>query len=62
MINKTDMLQDIERVLVSEEELRQGIADMGKQLAEEYRGKCPIVIGSKLPVTIAFILNLRFWS
>ena len=45
MINKTDMLQDIERVLVSEEEIHARIKEVGAQIAEDYRGKCPILIG-----------------
>ena len=45
MINQYDMMQDIERVLVSEEELQAGIAKMAKQIAEDYHGKCPIVVG-----------------
>ena len=39
------MLQDIERILISEEELQARIAEMGKQLAEDYRDKEPIFIG-----------------
>lgn len=45
MINQFDMMQDIERVLVSEEELHQRIREVGAQISEDYRGKCPIVIG-----------------
>lgn len=45
MISKTDMAKDIEKVLLTEEELKKGISEMGCRLAEEYRGKCPIVIG-----------------
>ena len=45
MINKTDMLQDIERVLVSEEEIHARIKEVGAQIAEDYRGKCPILVG-----------------
>ncbi len=45
MINKFDMMQDIEKVLVSEEELKAGIHKMAKQIAEDYRGKDPIVVG-----------------
>lgn len=45
MISKTDMLQDIEKVLVTEEEIRTAVATMGEKLAEEYRGKCPVVVG-----------------
>ena len=42
MINKSDMLQDIERVLVSEEEIHARIKEVGAQIAEDYRGKCPV--------------------
>lgn len=45
MINKSDMLQDIERVLVSEEEIHARIKEVGAQIAEDYRGKCPILVG-----------------
>ena len=45
MIHKTDMMQDIEKVLVTEEEIRRGVKEMGARLAEEYRGKMPLVIG-----------------
>ena len=40
MINKSDMLQDIERVLVSEEEIHARIKEVGAQIADDYRGKC----------------------
>ena len=39
MINKSDMLQDIERVLVSEEEIHARIKEVGAQIADDYRGK-----------------------
>ena len=45
MINKSDMLQDIERVLVSDEEIHARIKEVGAQIAEDYRGKCPILVG-----------------
>lgn len=45
MIHKTDMMQDIEKILVSQEEIQQAEIDMGRQLADDYRGKCPIVVG-----------------
>ena len=45
MIHKTDMMQDIEKILVSEADIKTAIAEMGKTLTEEYRGKCPIVVG-----------------
>ena len=39
------MLQDIERVLISEEELQKRIGELGQQLAEDYDGKDPIFVG-----------------
>lgn len=45
MIHETDMMQDIEKVLVTEEEIQSRIKELGKQLTDEYRGKIPIVIG-----------------
>ncbi len=45
MIHETDMLQDIEKVLVTEEEIHRRIKEVGKILTEEYRGKQPIVVG-----------------
>ena len=39
------MLQDIERVLISEEELQQRIGELGQQLAKDYDGKDPIFVG-----------------
>lgn len=45
MINSYDMMQDIESVLVSEEEIHARIREVGAQLSEDYRGKCPILVG-----------------
>lgn len=45
MINKQDMMQDIERVLVSEEDIHRRIREVGAQIAEEYRGRTPILVG-----------------
>lgn len=39
------MLQDIERVLISEEELQKRIGELGQQLAKDYDGKEPIFVG-----------------
>ena len=30
------MLNDIERILISEEQIKEGVARLGKQIAEEY--------------------------
>ena len=45
MINKIHMEPDIERVLLSAEELQARIREMGSELSREYRGKDPIVVG-----------------
>ena len=45
MMHKTDMRQDIEKVLLTEEELAARIRELGAELTEEYRGKDPVVIG-----------------
>ncbi len=37
--------KDIEKVLVTREEIKQIAKDLGKQLAEDYKDKFPIVIG-----------------
>ena len=39
------MHQDIERVLISEQELAARIAELGKQVAADYADKDPIFLG-----------------
>jgi len=39
------MLNDIERVLISEEEIKNRIAQLGEELSREYAGKNPIIVG-----------------
>ena len=45
MIHPYDMMQDIERILVSEEDLQKRIREVGAQLSAEYAGKKPIFVG-----------------
>ena len=45
MMHKTDMRQDIEKILLTEEELRVRIRELGVTLTEEYKGKDPVVVG-----------------
>ena len=45
MIHPSDMSQDIERVLITEEEIHSRIREMGAQLAADYAGKKPIFVG-----------------
>ena len=39
------MLQDIERVLISEEEIETHVAGIGKKISEDFRDKDPIFVG-----------------
>ncbi len=45
MMHPTDLTQDIERILISEVELRRRIGDLGEQLHAEYAGKFPVFVG-----------------
>lgn len=39
------MKQDIERILITEEELRAKVAEVGAQISADYEGKTPIFVG-----------------
>ena len=39
------MLNDIERVLISEEELQAKVREMGRKISEDFRGKDPLFVG-----------------
>lgn len=39
------MEKDIQRILVSEEQIKTRIAEMGKEISEEYKDKDPVVLG-----------------
>lgn len=39
------MENDIQEILISEEEIRQRIAELGEELTAEYAGKDPVVVG-----------------
>ena len=39
------MLNDIERVLISEEELQAKVREMGRKISEDFRGKEPLFVG-----------------
>lgn len=45
MIHELDMMQDIERILVSEEEIHARVKEVGAQLSADYAGKKPIFVG-----------------
>ena len=39
------MRSDIERILISEEELREKVSEMGKKISRDFEGKDPIFVG-----------------
>lgn len=39
------MHKDIEKILITEEQIAEKCVEIGKQLSEEYRGKFPLVVG-----------------
>ena len=39
------MRNDIERILISEEELREKVSEMGKKISRDFKGKDPIFVG-----------------
>ena len=47
------MLQDIERILISEEELQARIKELGAQVAADYADKKPIFVGVLKGVVVA---------
>jgi hypoxanthine phosphoribosyltransferase len=53
------MHHDIERILLTEEQIREKIAELGKVLAEEYRDKNPIVVGVLKGVVIFYADMIR---
>ena len=53
------MFNDVEKVLITEEQLRERIAEMGVQLTNEYEGKDPIVIGVLKGVVVFYADIIR---
>ena len=53
------MMQDIEKVLISEEELQAKIRELGTVLAEEYKDKNPIFLGILKGVVVFFADMIR---
>lgn len=51
------MQNDIEKILVSEEDLQKRTKELGKELSEEYQGKDPLVVGI-LKGAIPFLSDL----
>ena len=53
------MLNDIEKVLVTEEQIKARIAQLGKELSEEYRDKNPLVVGVLKGVVVFYADMIR---
>lgn len=45
MINKLDMSSDIERILLSQEQIENRIKEMGAQISKDYEGKEIVLVG-----------------
>ncbi len=57
MINTEDMLQDIENVIISEEELAQIVKDLGARISEDYKDK-DLLLVSVLKGSVLFMADL----
>ena len=53
------MMQEIERVLISEEALQARIQELGRELARDYEGKCPVFVGMLKGVILFFADMIR---
>ena len=53
------MHNDIERVLLSEEQIKAKVAELGKILSEEYKDKNPVVVGVLKGVVIFYADMIR---
>ena len=53
------MHKDIEKILLTEEQIKAKVAELGKILAEEYRDKNPIVVGVLKGVVIFYADMIR---
>lgn len=57
MINTEDMLQDIENVIISEEELAQIVKDLGARISSDYKDK-DLLLVSVLKGSVLFMADL----
>ncbi len=53
------MLNDIEKVLITEEEIKTRIAQLGEELSREYAGKNPVVVGVLKGVVVFYADMIR---
>lgn len=53
------MDRDIEEILISEEQIRNRIAELGEELTKEYEGKDPVIVGVLKGVVVFYADMLR---
>ncbi len=53
------MMQDLERVLLTEEQIKTRVAELGKQISQEYAGKNPFFVGVLKGVVVYFADMIR---
>ncbi len=53
------MEKDIQRVLISEEQIKARIAEMGREISEEYKDKDPVVLGVLKGVVVFYADMIR---
>ena len=53
------MEKDIQRILITEEQIKTRIAEMGKEISEEYRDKDPVVLGVLKGVVVFYADMVR---
>ena len=53
------MEQDIQKILITEEQLQRRIAELGEELTREYAGKFPVIVGVLKGVVVFFADMVR---
>ena len=53
------MVEDIREILLSEEQIKARIAELGKELSQEYAGKNPVVVGVLKGVVVFYADMIR---
>ncbi len=56
-MEKSEMRKDIDHILISEEALRERVAQLGEQISADYAGKCPLLV-SVLRGSFIFMADL----
>ncbi len=53
------MDKDIEKVLITEEQIRSRIAELGEELTRDYEGKDPVIVGVLKGVVVFYADMIR---